>query len=78
MKVMIVEDERPIRNFVRINLKRREIVVVEAETGEEAMEAVEREKDIDIALLDIQLPAISGLDVCRMLRRSFPKSYNFV
>lgn len=73
MKVMIVEDERPIRNFVRINLKRQGIVVVEAESGEEAMEAVEREKDIDIALLDIQLPAISGLDVCRMLRRSFPK-----
>ena len=36
MKVMIVEDERPIRNFVRINLKRQGIVVVEAESGEEA------------------------------------------
>lgn len=73
MKVLIVEDEPSIRDFIRINLQRQHIAVVEAASGEEAMERVEKEKNIDVAVLDIQLPAISGLDVCRMLRRSFPR-----
>lgn len=73
MKVLILEDEESIRGFVRINLKREGFQVAEAETGEEAMQIVERERDVDIALLDVNLPTISGFDVCRMLRRSFPR-----
>lgn len=68
MKVLILEDEKSIRDFVRINLKRQGIEVVEAETGEEALQKVEQASDIDIALLDVMLPGISGFEVCEKLR----------
>lgn len=73
MKVLLLEDEESIRGFVRINLKRSGMEVVEAETGEEALQLAERETDIDIALLDVMLPTISGFDVCRELRRTYPR-----
>ncbi|MNI04325.1 Alkaline phosphatase synthesis transcriptional regulatory protein PhoP [compost metagenome] len=73
MKVLILEDEESIRSFIRVNLKRQDIQVVEASTGEEAINRIEKERDIDIAVLDVGLPTISGFDVCRILRRSFPR-----
>lgn len=73
MKVLVLEDEESIRGFVRINLKRSGYEAIEAATGEEALAAADRERDIDIALLDVMLPTISGFEVCRMLRARFPR-----
>ncbi|MCR8645675.1 response regulator transcription factor [Paenibacillus sp. N1-5-1-14] len=72
-KVLVLEDESSIRSFVRINLKRGGFQVIEAETGEEALDIVKRETDIRIALLDVMLPtSCSGFDVCRELRKLYP------
>ncbi|WP_409340879.1 response regulator transcription factor [Paenibacillus sp. MBLB4367] len=73
MKVLLLEDEESIRGFVRINLKRSGMEVIEAAAGEEALELAEREDDIAIALLDVMLPTISGFEVCRELRRKYPR-----
>lgn len=74
MKVLILEDEEAIRGFVRINLKRKGIEVVEAETGEEAIALVEQDSDIQIAILDVMLPTeMSGFDVCQQLRAKYPR-----
>ena len=69
MKVLILEDEKPIRDFVRINLKRAGFDVVEAATGEDALTTIHTHSDIDMAVLDVMLPGISGLEVCSSLRR---------
>ncbi|WP_458120465.1 response regulator transcription factor [Paenibacillus sp. Z6-24] len=69
MKVLILEDEKPIRDFVRINLKRAGFDVVEAATGEAALATIGNHPDIDMAVLDVMLPGISGLEVCSSLRR---------
>ena len=68
-KVMVCEDETAIREFVVINLKRSGYEVVEAGSGEEALQKFDEEKGgVDIALLDIMLPGMDGFAVCRELR----------
>lgn len=69
-RILIAEDEASIRDFIVINLKRGGYDVTEAENGREAIEKYdEANGDIDIALLDIMMPEIDGLDVCKYLRQ---------
>ena len=67
-KVLILEDEDNIRSFVVINLKRAGYEAVEAATGQEALDKLQAEPDIAVALLDIMLPDIDGFEVCRRIR----------
>ena len=67
-KVLIMEDEINIRSFVVINLKRAGYDVVEAGTGEEALNCMLEQPDIGVAILDIMLPDIDGFEVCRRIR----------
>lgn len=67
--VLIAEDETSIRDFVVINLKRSGYDVIEAANGEEAIEKFNKFSDqIDVAILDIMMPVIDGLEVCKYLR----------
>ena len=67
-KVLVLEDEENIRSFVVLNLKRAGFDVIEAGTGEEALELFERNSDIMVAVLDVMLPGIDGYEVCRTMR----------
>ena len=67
-KVLVLEDEANIRGFIVINLRRAGYEVIEAESGEEALEKLKAQKDIRVALLDVMLPGIDGFEVCRRLR----------
>ena len=69
-KVMVLEDESSIRSFIVINLRRAGYEVIEAESGEEALEKLKQNPDIQVALLDIMLPGIDGFEVCRRIRAS--------
>ena len=73
-KVLILEDEVNIRSFVVINLQRAGYDVVEAGTGEDALEILEAQSDIEVAILDIMLPGIDGFEVCRRLRLQIKRS----
>lgn len=70
-KILILEDEIGIRSFVSINLKREGYDVIEAGTGSEAIEKLNSEPNITIAILDIMLPDMSGVDVCRYIREKY-------
>ena len=72
-KVLILEDEEAIRAFVVLNLKRAGYEMVEASAGEQALELFDQHPDIDIAVLDVMLPGIDGLEVCKKLRSSNQK-----
>ena len=72
-KVLILEDEVSIRSFVVINLKRAGYDVVEAGTGEEALELLKSNPDVGVAILDIMLPGIDGFEVCRSTRATDKK-----
>ncbi len=67
-KVLILEDEDNIRSFVVINLKRHGYEVVEAATGSQALDILQEQSDIAVAILDIMLPDIDGFEVCRRIR----------
>lgn len=68
-KVLVLEDDQSIRSFIKINLARNAFEVLEAETGEAAIALYQENLDIDIAILDVMLPGISGLEVCEHMRR---------
>ena len=67
-KVLILEDEENIRSFVVINLERAGYEAIEAGTGMEALEKLNQNPDIRVAILDIMLPDIDGFEVCRRIR----------
>ncbi len=72
-KVLVLEDEASIRGFVVINLKRGGYDVIEAESGEEALEKLSENPDVKVALLDVMLPGIDGFEVCRRIRATNTK-----
>lgn len=70
-RVLIAEDESAIRDFIVINLKRGGYEVIEAEDGARALELYDAyDGDIDVALLDVMMPNVDGLEVCKTLRTS--------
>ena len=66
--ILVVEDEAPLLTLLRYNLEKQGFQVDEAADGQEALMRV-AEAPPDLVLLDWMLPALSGLEVCRQLRR---------
>ena len=71
LRVVIADDERPARSFLAALLRSFDdvVVVAEAKSGKEAVEAIEREHP-DLALLDLQMPELDGIGVVRMLKKA--------
>src|SRR4249920_2913427 len=67
--VLIVEDEAPLVTMLRYNLEREGFAVDAAGDGEEALLRI-AERRPDAVLLDWMLPLVSGLEVCRQIRRA--------
>src|SRR5829696_5871119 len=67
--VLIVEDEAPLVTMLRYNLEREGFAVEEAADGEEALLRI-AERRPDAVLLDWMLPLVSGIEVCRQIRRA--------
>ena len=71
-KVLVLEDETSIRDFVIINLRRGGYDPIEAATGAEALAKFDAHPDLNLALLDVMLPDIDGFQVCRQFRAARP------
>jgi two-component system, OmpR family, phosphate regulon response regulator PhoB len=67
--VLIVEDEAPLVALLRYNLEKEGFAVAEAADGEEALLQI-AERRPDAVLLDWMLPLVSGIEVCRQIRRA--------
>lgn len=67
-KILILEDEKSIRDFIVFNFKKAGYEVFEAGTGAEALSIFFENEDINLAILDIMLPDIDGFEVCRKFR----------
>lgn len=69
-KVLVAEDEAAIREFIVINLKRSGYEVTEAENGAQALQLYDASGgDFDVVLLDIMMPEMDGITVCKELRK---------
>jgi two-component system response regulator MprA len=69
MKILVVDDERPVRESLRRALELEGYEIELAESGDEALERLEHNSQPDALVLDVLMPGIDGLEVCRRLRR---------
>lgn len=67
-KILIVDDEQPIRTLLDYNLKQSNFETIMAADGEQAVLKVENENP-DLILLDLMLPIMDGVEVCKLLRQ---------
>lgn len=67
-KILIVEDEKDIIKMLEYNLKKEGFRVIDARDGEDALDLAVREYP-DLILLDLMLPGIDGLEVCKALKK---------
>jgi len=73
IKILIVDDEEDIQEFVKYNLKKEGYIVGTASNGKEAIEVINEMKP-HLILLDIMMPEMDGVELCRYLRAR--KEYN--
>ena len=66
-RILVVEDEQSIRTIVEYALRDAGFTVLSAGRGDEALDIVEREA-VDLVVLDIMLPGLDGLEVCKRIR----------
>jgi len=71
-RVLVVDDDPTVSDVVRRYLERAEYEVVLAADGQSALDAVHAQRP-DLVVLDLMLPGIDGLEVCRRLRRDDPE-----
>src|SRR5258708_15869708 len=72
MRVLIVDDQEVLRDVPEVMLRREGFEVVMAASGEEALSVLDQDENIDLVILDIMLPGISGIDTLRAVRISNP------
>jgi len=70
-KVMVVDDEEGIRLLVGETLTKAGFQVITAGSGEEAMEILAKEP-VPVIFLDLKLPGVDGVDLCRQIRQTRP------
>jgi len=70
-KILVIEDEKSINRFIRINLEREGFKVACTFSGEEGLE-ITRQFKPDVLVLDIMLPGIDGFEVCTRIRELNP------
>jgi len=68
-RILVVDDEVPVTDLIKYNLEKNHYQVIVAHDGESALQTA-RESNPDLILLDLMLPKVDGLDVCRELRKT--------
>jgi DNA-binding NtrC family response regulator len=69
IRVLVADDERPIRFLMEKELPRAGCIVTQAESGEEALERL-RDEEFDVVLLDLKMPGMGGMEALRRIRES--------
>ncbi|MCF2970759.1 response regulator transcription factor [Synechococcus sp. Nb3U1] len=67
--LLVVDDEDAIRETIAIALEEQGYRVLQATDGRQALELVHTSERLDLVILDLMLPSLNGLDLCRLLRR---------
>ena len=72
MAVLLVADEPAFAETVSKRLARRNFIVIQAPGGAEAIEVLDRDKRIDVVILDVKMPEMDGMHTLREIKRLFP------
>ena len=68
-KILLVDDDAQVRRALRTTLTSAGYMVVEARSGEEALEEIQAEGAVSVVLLDLKMPGIGGVEACRRIRK---------
>ena len=69
MKILIADDEKEIRKILKLLLEGRGHVVLEAEDGQHAVDILADNTDVDICIMDIMMPRLSGVEAVEKIRK---------
>ncbi len=70
--VMLVDDEVPFVETMTKRLSKRNLKVVEAFSGPEALQRLSSEKNVDVVILDVKMPGMDGIETLREIKRRHP------
>lgn len=70
--VMLVDDEAPFVETMTKRLKKRDLDVIAAFSGREALETLKENQNIDIVILDVKMPGMDGIETLKEIRARFP------
>ena len=68
-KILLVDDDRDILEFLSYNLKKEEYIISTAKNGIAAIEKVKKEKP-DLIIMDLMMPGINGIEACKKIRKN--------
>lgn len=71
MNILIIDDEKSIRLSLKISIKKLGVTVLDADTGEEGLKMLD-DHDPDVAIVDIKLPGIDGIEVLKEIKKRKP------
>jgi len=71
-KILVVEDEPRLRILLKKEMEEKGYAALEAGNGDEALETLKNNRNIDLVVLDIVLPQRDGMDIFDILKRDFP------
>ena len=69
MKILVVDDEREIRNVLRLLFENQGYMVIEADNGNDAVRKMREMQDIDLCVMDIMMPEMSGVEATAEIRK---------
>ena len=69
MKILIVDDEDLIRNVIKEYLENENYTYVEAKNGEEAIDIIKFNNDIDLVIMDVMMPKLDGFSACKEIKK---------
>lgn len=73
-KVLIVDDSPSFRAYIKTILLTQKLQVIETESGEAALQAIEQQRDISVVIADYDMPDMDGISLCMKLRSNFPST----
>ncbi|MBW2206962.1 MAG: response regulator [Deltaproteobacteria bacterium] len=70
--VMLVDDEVPFVETMTQRLKKRDLRVISAHSGEESLEMLAKNQNLDVIILDVKMPGMDGIDTLKEIKKGYP------
>ena len=70
--VMLVDDEVPFVETMTKRLAKRDLNVIAAFSGQEALEILDKHRDVDVVILDVKMPGMDGIETLRRIKSAYP------
>jgi len=70
--VMLVDDEAPFVETMTKRLKKRDLDVISALSGQEALEILDYQRNVDVVILDVKMPGMDGIETLKNMKSAYP------